>query len=67
MPTPRAARPPEPASTRITHRPGDIVAARGAHYPKGVVQSQQPGNHVVVAWPDSTWTRQHATTLRRAA
>jgi hypothetical protein len=52
---------------RITHHVGDVVAPLGEQFPKGIVQSQEPGNHVVVLWPSGLWTKHHATELRRAA
>lgn len=52
--------------SRITKHPnGSIVSPPGLHFPKGVVMSQHPGNHVVVKWPGERWTKQHATQLRR--
>lgn len=64
---------PEPAqgqrtsAPRVTHHAGDVVAPLGQHYPKGIVQSQEPGNHVVVKWPSGLYTKNHAPTLRRIA
>jgi len=51
--------------TIIKHDIGAIVAHLGQHYPKGIVQSQRPGNQVAVKWPDGTWSKHHARELRR--
>ena len=40
-----------------TYHPGDVVAPQGQHYPKGIVQSREPGNQIVVRWPDGTYTK----------
>jgi hypothetical protein len=45
-------------------KPGDIVAPKGAHYPKGDVQSIARG-WVVTSWPSGLWTRQRQEELRR--
>lgn len=54
-------------SPRTTYHPGDVVAPRDEQFPKGLVQSKEPGNHYVVKWPDGLFTKQHATELRRIA
>lgn len=54
-------------ASRVTYHAGDVVAPKGEHYPNGIVQSKEPGNHVVVKWPDGLYTKQHATELRRIA
>lgn len=55
------------ATRRVTHHVDDIVAPLGLQFPKGVIRSQQPGNHVAVEWPSGLWTKQHARELRRVA
>jgi hypothetical protein len=48
--------------TRAHHNNGDPVR-RPDDKSAGIVQSQQPGNHVVVKWPNGTYSKHHASEL----